>query len=228
MLKYFEGSVFNAPAQAIVNTINTTGAMGAGIALEFALRYPEMYEDYVVKCKEGIIRVGKIDYYNATDKKIINFPTKQYFKYPSRIEWIEQGLIDFVNTYKREGITSVAFPKLGCANGKLNWADVKRVMEKHLLHLDIDIYICLDSLNEAHGKEKEMLDLFNKYNVENLGRQIKLTSNQVQYLISRKPFNRFWQIGIEKPIKGTAYKKIFSFFYNYNPVEAESEQMSLF
>ena len=228
MLEYFEGSVFNAPAQAIVNTINTTGAMGAGIALEFALRYPEMFDDYVEKCKNGIIEVGKVDYFNTADKTIINFPTKQHFRYPSRIEWIEQGLIHFVSSYKQERITSVAFPKLGCSNGKLNWIDVKRVMEKYLSNLDIDVYVCLDSLNEAQGKEKEMLELFNIYDISNLGRELKLTEAQIEYIAVRKPFKRFWQIGLEKPVKGAAYKKIFNFFYNYNPDEFQSEQLSLF
>lgn len=228
MIRYFNGSVFNAPAQAIVNTVNTTGAMGAGIALEFALRYPEMYDDYVEKCKKAIIEVGKVDYFNAPDKKIINFPTKQYFKYPSKLEWIEQGLIDFISTYKEEKITSVAFPKLGCSNGKLNWLDVKRIMEKHLSLLDIEVYICLDDLNEAEGKEKEMLDLFNNYDIYNLAKKLKLTDNQTQYLSLKKPFKRFWQIGLEKPIKGVAYKKIFNFFYNYKPEEFESKQLSLF
>ena len=228
LIKYFDGSVFNAPVQAIVNTVNTTGAMGAGIALEFALRYPNMFDDYVEKCEKQIIQIGKMDYYNALDKKIVNFPTKQYFKYPSKLEWIEQGLLDFVSTYKKEGITSIAFPKLGCANGKLNWFEVKRIMEKHLSSLDIDVYICLDNLNEADGKEKEMLDLFNNYNIENLSKKIKLTDSQTNYLVSKTPFNRFWQIGLEKPIKGVAYKKIFNFFYNYTPEDDEPKQLSLF
>ena len=226
MLKYFDGSVFNAPVQAIVNTVNTMGAMGAGIALEFSLRYPDMFDDYVEKCKNENIKVGKVDYFRTTDKIIVNFPTKWHFKYPSRMEWIEGGLVDFMNTYKQNGVTSVAFPKLGCANGKLNWIDVKRVMEKYLSDLDIDVYICLDSLSEAQGKEKEMLDLFNSYDLNVLSEKIKLKANQVEYLNLRKPFKRFWQIGVEKPIKGAAYKKIFNFFDNYKP--EESEQLSLF
>ena len=62
--------------QAIVNTVNTMGAMGAGIALEFSLRYPDMFDDYVEKCKNENIKVGKVDYFRTTDKIIVNFPTK--------------------------------------------------------------------------------------------------------------------------------------------------------
>lgn len=229
MLKYFDGTVFNAPVESIVNTVNTTGAMGAGIALEFALRYPEMFKDYEEKCKKGKIVTGKVDYYFYKNKTIINFPTKQFFKYPSRLEWIEQGLIDFVKTYKDAKIKSVAFPKLGTLNGKLNWNIVKNIMEKYLSSLDIDVYICLDAKQDAEGKEKEMLDLFNDCDINVLANSLKLNDAQRDYLYDKKPFNRFWKIGAEKPIKGTAYKKIFDFFYNYKPIETDyGVQASLF
>jgi O-acetyl-ADP-ribose deacetylase (regulator of RNase III) len=229
MLKYFEGTVFNAPAEAIVNTVNTTGAMGAGIALEFALRYPEMFVDYEEKCKKGEIVTGKVNYYFHEKKTIINFPTKQFFKYPSRLEWIEEGLIDFVKTYKEAKIQSVAFPKLGTSNGKLNWNIVKNIMEKYLSSLDIEVYICLDILQEADGKEKEMLDLFNNYDINVLANNLRLSKTQIEYICDKKPFDRFWKIGAEKPIKGNAYKKIFNFFYNYTPSEKDyGVQASLF
>lgn len=229
MIRYYDGTVFNAPTQAIVNTVNTTGAMGAGIALEFALRYPEMYHDYIAKCKVGSIQTGKVDYFFDKEIIIVNFPTKQFFKYPSKIEWIEQGLKDFVSTYKEMGITSVAFPKLGCSNGKLNWNSVKPLMEKYLSSIEAEVFICLDNLKEAEGKEKEMIDLFNKYDVERLGKELKLRDNQIEYLSTNMPFERFWQIGLEKPIKGTAYKKIFNFFYNYaSSEETIAIQTSLF
>jgi O-acetyl-ADP-ribose deacetylase (regulator of RNase III) len=115
--------------------------MGAGIALEFSLRYPDMFKDYESKCKKGLFRTGKIDYFKSSDKIIINFPTKWHFKYPSKIEWIEQGLRDFVETYKINKVTSVAFPKLGTANGGLNWEDVKEQITSVLSELDNKIEI---------------------------------------------------------------------------------------
>ena len=68
---------------------------------------------------------------------IVNFPTKWHFKYPSKLEWIDQGLNDFLISYKKQGITSVAFPKLGTSNGGLNWEDVRKLMEKYLSKADI-------------------------------------------------------------------------------------------
>ena len=98
MIVVSKGTVFNTDAKALVNTVNCKGVMGAGIALEFKLRYPAMNKDYVSKCESGLIKVGKVDYF-CGNPTVINFPTKYDFKFPSRIEWIESGLKDFVNTY---------------------------------------------------------------------------------------------------------------------------------
>ena len=156
MIKYYEGTVFNTGAKAIVNTINCEGAMGAGLALEFMLRYPEMYEDYKVKCDKKLLKPGIVDYYVEDDGcTIINFPTKWLFKYPSRIEWIEQGLQYFVSTYKEHNIKAVAFPKLGASNGGLDWDEVRSIMEKYLSNVDADVYICTDTLRQAEGIETD-------------------------------------------------------------------------
>ncbi|WP_049775608.1 macro domain-containing protein [Caldicellulosiruptor kronotskyensis] len=52
-ITFYLGTVFNAGADAVVNKINCMGVMGTGIALEFKLRYPKMYEDYVNRCKKS-------------------------------------------------------------------------------------------------------------------------------------------------------------------------------
>ena len=71
------------------------------------------------------------------------FPTKQNWRNPSKIEYIEDGLLKFVNTYAEKNISSIAFPRLGCGNGELDWNEVRPVMEKYLKPLPIDVYIYL-------------------------------------------------------------------------------------
>ena len=133
MIEYVDTTVFNANAQTIVNTINCVGVMGNGLALEFRLRYPEMYDHYVEQCKQKKVQIGKPYLYREyVTPWILNFPTKKHWKYPSKIQWIEQGLKYFVANYKHGGIKSIAFPKLGCNHGDLDWNDVKSLMEKHL------------------------------------------------------------------------------------------------
>lgn len=230
MINYFEGTVFNVNTQAIVNTVNCTGVMGAGIALEFMLRYPDVFEDYEVKCNNKRIITGKVDYYkNADDRIIVNFPTKWHFKYPSKLIWIEQGLQDFVKTYKRYGITSIAFPKLGTSNGGLNWNDVRVLMEKHLSNLDIDVYVCLDNNKEAEGIEKIMLDKFNSTSIEQISSTVKLNSKQKENLKNRMPYNRFWKIADTESIGMKTYSMIFKHFYNLaTGASEEPHQLSLF
>ena len=229
MLKYLEGTVFNIDAHALVNTVNCIGIMGAGIALEFKLRYPLMFEDYEAKCNQKQITTGNVYYYKNDDgKTIINFPTKWHFKYPSQLIWIEQGLQDFVKTYKQHGITSVAFPKLGTSNGGLHWEDVKRVMEKYLSNLDIDVNICLDSVKEAEGIEKQMLDKFNLMSIIQLADKVKLSSKQKEEIRSTMPYTRFWKIRETESIGIKTYSSMFKYFYNLASKIDEQKQLSIF
>jgi len=217
MIIFTDKTVFNVGAQALVNTVNTFGVMGAGIALEFALRYPEMLKDYEVKCENKQLKTGMVDYYRVNDSEtIINFPTKQHYKYPSKLIWIEEGLKYFVDTYENEGIKSVAFPKLGCANGKLNWEDVRPLMEKYLSKVDADVYICEASKSVPEGKEKNMVDAYNEFVLGNSFVDIKLNEKQKNAIITNGPVKRFYEIREIEGIKGAPYKKIFNAFYEDN------------
>ena len=225
MIIISEGTVFNTDAKALVNTVNCKGVMGAGIALEFQLRYPAMNEDYISKCERGLIKVGKVDYY-CGDPTIINFPTKYDFKFPSKIEWIEAGLQDFVNTYNEHNIESVAFPKLGAGKGGLDWNQVKALMIKYLDPLDITVYICEDSLPYAQGVEKGMVDKLNSMPVSILSSWVRLNKKQCESIENARPFSRFWHLGRIDSIGTKAYENLFKYFYN-SCTAASSEQLSL-
>lgn len=168
MIYEIETTVFNTNAQAIVNTVNCVGVMSAGLALEFKLRFPQMYTDYLSRCRRHEIQPGKLSFYqDQYTPLIINFPTKNHWKYPSRLEWIEQGLQDFIQQYPQWGITSVAFPKLGCDRGGLNWVDVSRLIRHYLQNLaDLTVYLCLDTETTPQGLEKELVNLLNNYQQE--------------------------------------------------------------
>ena len=141
MIEYIEGDIFSSPAQVIVNTINTVGVMGKGLALAFKQRYPKMFTCYRTACGKRQLKAGKLMLWYAPDHWILLFPTKEHWRNPSKLEYIESGLIKFVNTYADKNITSIAFPRLGCGNGELNWDDVRPMMERYLKPLPIDIYI---------------------------------------------------------------------------------------
>ena len=170
MLMYIEGNMFESPAQVLVNTVNTVGVMGKGIALTFKKVYPDMYKNYRYYCENKQFEMGKLYLYKTPGKWILNFPTKINWRNPSKIEYIEQGLKKFVASYKEKDIKSIAFPKLGCGNGGLNFeTHVKPLMDKYLSNLDIAVYVYLHDPNKELkykniGEMKKWLNL----NIDNI------------------------------------------------------------
>jgi O-acetyl-ADP-ribose deacetylase (regulator of RNase III) len=144
MLSYVKGSLFESPAHVLVNTINTVGVMGKGIAKTFKAIYPDMFKIYQQLCEQKKIEIGKLWLYKASNKWILNFPTKIHWRSPSKVEYLEAGLKNFKENFADYNITSIAFPPLGCGNGDLNWEkEVRPLMEKYLKNLPIEIFIYL-------------------------------------------------------------------------------------
>ncbi len=135
------GNIFESNCSTIVNTINCVGVMGKGIALEFKKRYPDMFKDYVQKCDNGEIKPGEPYVFQKGEISILNFPTKDHWRSPSRLSYVEAGLNWFVDNYEKYNIKSIAFPPLGCGNGGLSWDVVGPVMYQKLKDLPIDIEI---------------------------------------------------------------------------------------
>lgn len=224
MLKFTNSTVFNVDVDCIVNTINCDGFMGKGLALEFALRYPELEKRYIDECKSKMISTGRVYYYVINGQKIINFPTKHHFKNPSQLKWIKEGLKYFVDNYGKWGIKSIAFPLLGTANGGLDRKEVEEIMIEYLSKLDIDVYICYSKLLE--GKEAEMVKAFTTSSIYFLSDHIKLNSKQVAAISDNLKFvKRFSDILKIEGIGRETYKKIFNFFYKQ---ENSCEQIKLF
>jgi len=149
---------------AVVNTINTHGFMGKGLAKEFSLRFPELLADYKAACKNSKIKKGgdiwiwKGKYVlNEKEVTVINFATKEDPFKPSRIEWIERGLVILINKIEEIGISSIALPKLGANLGRLRWDCVENKIVSYLGELQkLTVYVCLDL--KAGRVEKKMLE----------------------------------------------------------------------
>lgn len=134
-------SVVSSKCQAIVNTVNCVGVMGAGVALTFKTRFPEMYQDYLRRVRRGQVHVGEPYLYEDIEKRIriINFPTKQHWRDPAQLKWIDDGLDKLSQLLPEWKVTSLAMPPLGCTNGGLNWSDVKGLIEQRLCKLNMSI-----------------------------------------------------------------------------------------
>lgn len=142
MFKTLIGDLFASRAQTLVNTVNCVGVMGKGVALEFKKRWPAMFVDYQRRCEQGEVCLGEPYLYrDAADASIINFPTKDHWRSPSRIADIERGLDYLVAHASEWGIKSLALPPLGCGNGGLEWAEVGPLIYRKLHHLTIDVEV---------------------------------------------------------------------------------------
>ena len=159
MIKYVKGDIFNSPSKIIVNTVNTIGVMGKGIALEYKKRYPEMFVRYNELCKNNVLDIGKLYLWKKSDKWILLFPTKKHWRNPSKLEYIEQGLIKFVDNWDKLGADSIAFPRLGCGNGGLDWEVVKPLMEKYLNKLPLQILVYVDNYNDPVPEHQNITEM---------------------------------------------------------------------
>src|SRR6266852_4250288 len=140
MVNVLIGDMFESGAQTLVNTVNTVGVMGKGIALGFRKRFPEMFEDYVRRCERHEVALRRpYIYRRLTPPHIINFPTKDHWRSVSKLEDITQGL-RYVQAHITEwGVTSLAVPPLGCGEGRLDWRVVGPTLYRHLRDLGIPV-----------------------------------------------------------------------------------------
>lgn len=140
--KEIRGNIFNSKAKALGNAVNCVGVMGRGVALEFRRRFPQMFLSYQKDCKAKKLLPGRVYYYQAGSKLILNITTKDDWKYPSKIEWVENALQQLVDDYQQRQFTSIALPLLGTESGKLDTTKIKQLMRSYLQRLsDVDIEV---------------------------------------------------------------------------------------
>ena len=184
MIKCITGNIFESKAEALINTVNTKGVMGKGIALQFKQSFPDMYKEYEHECREGNISIGKMHVWkNDTmfgTQYIINFPTKKDWKHPSKIEYIEEGLKDLVRVSKEYKISSIAIPPLGCGNGGLEWDTVK---EK--------IYAALEGINDLNI---ELYEPSSDFILKPKAKEVKMTASRALVL---QVFKQYCVLGYE-------------------------------
>ncbi len=136
-LRYESGDFLDARVEAVVNTVNTRGVMGKGIALQVKQRWPEVDRVYRAASKRGEVTLGRMHVVERGGlgdgpSLVINFPTKDHWKSKSKLADVVAGLEDLKSVIDRLGIKSIAVPPLGCGNGGLEWADVRPLIESAL------------------------------------------------------------------------------------------------
>lgn len=207
-LTFVKGNLFNSNAQTLVNTVNCVGIMGKGIALEFRLRYPEMFKKYAELCQQNLFDIGKLWIYKTQHRNILNFPTKIHWRDPSKPEYLIKGLEKFLTTYREKGVSSIAFPLLGTINGKIPINVSRNLMTEYLSKCDITVEIYeydptaaddLSPIFQTLIKQMHILDSATLFHIsEQLAKQIKS-------YIDTEPIN---SISALKDIKGMGLKTL--------------------
>lgn len=230
MIQYKTGNLLDSKAQALVNTVNTVGVMGKGIALQFKNMFPNNYKLYSIACKNRQLKVGQLlvtkeESLLGGEQIIINFPTKTSWRLPSEYEYIEAGLIELAKLIKEKKIKSIAIPPLGSGNGGLDWNKVKPLLEKHLDDVDSDIYIFEPSsaIQEVLKKERVKLTparamlLSVLYELVRNGEFVsEFSSEKIAYFLQRFGARESFKLEFEPNFYGPYSGKVKHVLYHLN------------
>ncbi|MCP9928837.1 macro domain-containing protein [Cyanobium sp. CH-040] len=217
MIRDTAASVFNTAAEVVTNTVNCQGVMGAGLALEFALRHPDLDADYRQRCGAGTVQIGRPYLHpvaSAGYRAVLNFPTKQHWRFPSRLAWIDQGLAYIAAHYRQATppITSLALPRLGCDKGGLDWLQVRPLIERHLADLpDLTVYLCSDTA-PADGMEAAMLTAYSRD--QQSGELPAFLKGRARSALLDAPLpERFRHLAATEGVGKQSYARLFQHYY---------------
>ncbi|MCD4664023.1 MAG: macro domain-containing protein [Bacteroidales bacterium] len=170
MIKVVKGDFFDYEADIRVNTVNCVGVMGAGVALLFKKRFPDMFNDYLNACSKRIVKPGKPHVWFGNDifskTTIINFPTKDHWKDPSEYEYIEKGLLWLREYLSDKENSTITMPALGCGHGGLDWDIVKNMAIKYLGDLKTNVLLFEPASSTSNQLTKELIAFFEKENIK--------------------------------------------------------------
>jgi O-acetyl-ADP-ribose deacetylase (regulator of RNase III)/uncharacterized protein YwgA len=172
MFRALIGDLFESQAQTLVNTVNCVGVMGKGVAEQFKRRFPEMFKDYKNRTDRKDLRLGEPYLYrDSSGIQIVNFPTKDHWRSPSRLADIESGL-DYLAAHLAEwGIASLAMPPLGCGNGGLEWSEVGPLIYSKLHRLPIEIQVFAPFGTPKQQLKEEFLSAPSQMSLDGRGRK---------------------------------------------------------
>lgn len=121
---------------------NCVGAMGKGIALQFRNKFPEMYRQYKLKCKNNEFNPGDVYDYDYGNGHIYNLATEKSWRTGARIQYIEDALTKMFQLAEIDNVKSIAMPTIGAGLGGLNWDIVKEAITKiATLYPNVELYI---------------------------------------------------------------------------------------
>ena len=156
MITYTKQSIFQIPAQVYCNPVNCKGISGAGLALQFRQRYPDMYETYRHSCNNNVLCTGGVCVWTNTcagenDPRYVwcvaTMSDPGHRATSGVIKRCVMSIFELLDIYRE--ITSIAVPALGCGIGKFSFGTFKDMIES-----GYD-----DFTNKARDYERTVVDL---------------------------------------------------------------------
>lgn len=227
-MKLVKGNIFTTKNQTLVNTVNCFGVMGAGLALEFKNRYPDMFVRYKDMCDNKLLDIGRLYLYKTHQKWILNFPTKKHWKYDTKPDYIERGLRKFIETYKIKGIESIAFPLLGAQNGGLTKEQSLSLLDKYLSKIDIPCEVYEYDSSAPDDLFKDFKLAFLTHSEETLKKLTHLKSDKIQKIKNIIETEELVSMGQLISVDGlgeSTIEKCFSYAMRTDPINI---QLNLF
>lgn len=145
-IKIIEGNLFDSKADIIIHQCNDAGVMGSGIALELKIRYPHVFKSYRKDYLNGKLKLGYVNFTNATDHQVIANMISQNFdsstgcftKYAAL-----QECLNCVKSYAESHFENptIALPYyMSCVRGGGNWDTVLRMVTDTFANFNVEIW----------------------------------------------------------------------------------------
>ena len=132
MICNLKGNILTQETPVIVNPVNCVGVMGKGLALQMKHKFPGIFKEYQSLCRYGNLQPGRVAFCRTLvdlPEYIVFFPTKNDWRQPSELSYIEKGLEDLMKLLTFLEEPSISIPALGCGEGGLDWSIVKPLIE---------------------------------------------------------------------------------------------------
>ena len=128
---FLSGDLFAYPGlDALAHGCNCAGAMGKGIAVEFRARFPQMYEEYKRRCKEGRFRPGDVFEWAEGAMTVYNLGTQATWRTKAKLGDVETALRTMVELASIRRVKRIGLPRIGAGLGGLDWSFVRDFISK--------------------------------------------------------------------------------------------------
>jgi O-acetyl-ADP-ribose deacetylase (regulator of RNase III) len=152
MIHNVAGDILLSGAQVIAHGVAPLDDFKSGLALALREKFPAMYKDFRHYCKTASPKAGSVWVWSGVGEggKAVRIaalltqePPRKEGDHPGKAhtEFVNRALHDLRKFLDKEGVASVALPRLATGVGGLDWKDVQPLIEKTLSDARAAVYV---------------------------------------------------------------------------------------